>query len=307
MSALLAFEAVARHLSVTRASLELNLTQTAVSHQIKSLESQLGVRLFLRKSNGIELTAPAKVFLELVRDSLVDISDAVERVSRIPDANRIRIQSMELFAIKRLIPLLPDFRQRHPDIVIELRTTQAFDIPLIQDFDVALWHGDGNWPDVEATMFWADEIFPVCSPALVEAQGEVKSPQDLSRFTVIRNSSRILGDEWPFWLNAAGCSTLKFKDELCCNNLSTSVQACVEGLGIMLGRSGVIGADLESGQLVELLASRFPSPSNYFFVTPGRNPPSPATILFRDWLLDAFEALHGRERPIDRAQAGAKP
>lgn len=287
MSALLAFEAAGRHLNVTRAAVELNLTQTAVTHQIKNLETLLGAKLIERTAQGIKLTPPAALFLDSIRPSLIKISQAVDRLSTSDDDKTLRVSSLELFAIKRLIPLLPAFRAKHPDIVLELQTKQAFAPQASPDFDVAIWHGEGSWPGVDAVAVESEELFPVCSPKLFATAPPISTCADLRHHTAIKYSSGVLRDEWPFWLDGAGERALKFSDEIRCDNLVTSLQAAIDGLGVMLGRSSIVGGDLASGRLVEPLGLRVKSPSSYFLVRPKETSTTGKVTAFRNWFMDA--------------------
>jgi LysR family glycine cleavage system transcriptional activator len=287
MSALLAFEAAARHLNITRAAVELSLTQTAVTHQIKNLEALVGVKLIERTAQGIKLTPTAARFLESIRPSLIEISGAVDRISTSCNQKRLRVSCLELFAIKRLIPLLPDFRSKHPDIVLDLQTKQTFTPLSHPEFDVAIWHGEGNWPWVDAIAVEAEELFPVCSPKLFDRAPPITECSDLRHHTAIKYSSGVLRDEWPFWLDGARERDLKFNDEIRCDNLVTSLQAAIDGLGVMLGRSSVVAADLATGRLVQPLSLRVKSPSSYYLVTPRQTTEAYKVAAFTEWFLSA--------------------
>jgi LysR family transcriptional regulator, glycine cleavage system transcriptional activator len=284
-AALIAFDAAARHCNLTRAALELNLTQTAVSHQIKNLELQLGLKLFERTPTGLTLTSRAEVFLQSVRGVLFDMSKAVENLAATGSENEVVVACLELFAIKRLIPLLPSFRQRYPEIGIKLKVIQTFTVGMSQEFHVGIWHGDGNWPWVKATRLEDEQLFPVCSPALMERR-PLRNIEDLAGHTIIRNASGILRDEWSFWLEGVGARDMQFEFEFRCENVITSLQAALDGLGVMLGRSTVSASDVMVGRLVEPFDKRVQSPSSYFLVTPSAMPESPNIQVFTTWLSD---------------------
>ena len=214
MSALRAFEAVARQLSFTRAATELNLTQTAVTHQIRNLETTLGLRLFERGPNGISLTDAGQTYLRSVRGALIEIAAASDRLSRYQDDAVLNLQCLGTYAIKQLIPRLAVFRARHPQITLRIQTMQHFTPDMRLDFDVAIWHGAGEWQGVRADRLTTDEIFPVCSPALLQREGPLKRIEDLAHTTIIRTSSAIVPDEWPFWLEAAGMRDLNFETQI---------------------------------------------------------------------------------------------
>ena len=179
MMSLRAFEAAARHLSFTRAAIELNLTQTAISHQIKNLEDLLQVKLFVRSANMIALTEVGETYLRSVRAAILEISAATDRATDQSDENILTVQCLGLFAIKRLLPHLHDFRAQHPSIALKLRTIQIFENNFHHDFDVAIWHGAGDWMGMTSEKLAEEEVFPVCSPRILAEGLPIKMPEDL--------------------------------------------------------------------------------------------------------------------------------
>ncbi|MFG1369863.1 transcriptional regulator GcvA [Xanthobacter tagetidis] len=286
MMSLRAFEAAARHLSFTRAGVELNLTPTAISHQIRNLEETLGARLFIRNNNALTLTRTAEAYLSSVRSAIVEISSATNRAADNSDERVLTVQCLGTFAIKRLLPHLHDFRTLYPSISLRLRTTQWFENAANYDFDVAIWHGAGDWAGVSVDKLGTEEVFPVCSPRLFARGPRLREPADLADHTVIRTSSLILRDEWPFWLEAADVPGLEFQSEIACDYMITSLHAAIDGLGVILGRSGVVGPDLESGRLVEPFGLRARSTFSYYLVTPHANAGVNKVATFRGWLLE---------------------
>jgi LysR family glycine cleavage system transcriptional activator len=285
MMSLRAFEAAARHLSFTRAAIELNLTQTAISHQIKNLEDLLQVKLFVRNANMIALTEVGAVYLHSVRAAIMEISAATDRATDQSDENLLTVQCLGLFAIKRLLPHLHDFRAQHPAISLKLRTIQSFENSFHHDFDVAIWHGSGEWTGMAAEKLADEEVFPVCSARLLTDGPTLKTPDDLELHTIIRTSSVILRDEWPFWLETAKMSELKFQSEITCDYMITSLQAAIDGLGITLGRSGVVGPDLAAGRLIEPFSIRARSMFSYHVVWPARSSDQRKVQVFKNWLV----------------------
>lgn len=285
---LIVFEAAARHLSFTRAAIELNLTQAAISHQIRNIEELIGTRLFERNGNSLQLTDVAAEYLVTVRSALAQISAATDRASDVNDESVLTIQCLGTFAIKRLLPMLPLFRVRYPDISIRLATVQSFQVFMPHSFDIGVWHGTGGWPNVVADRLCDEEIFPVCSAGLLK-QTPLSEPSDLRGKTIIRTLSPILADEWPFWLDQAGFTELKPDSEFTCDFLVTSMQAAADGLGVALGRSSVVSGDLKTGRLVEPFSIRAPSESAYHLVIPVAAANSGKAQLFRRWFLDAMK------------------
>jgi LysR family glycine cleavage system transcriptional activator len=285
LSALRAFEATARHLSFTRAAIELNLTQTAMSHRIKELEVLLSVQLFTRKQNTVALTDVGRAYLDAIRPALAQIAVATDGVSSQRE-NRLKISCLFAFALKRLVPALPDFRLRHPGIALRITPFTAPAQAEQQDFDVAIWHGPGDWPGFDVQRIASEEIFPVCTPALLAAGPRLETPDDLGRHTVVRTVSPIIVDEWPIWIKHAGAVPAEFGSEIWCDGLVLSLDAVMSGLGLGIGRTSLVSDDLASGRLVEPFKLRLTSDSAYHVVTrPDKSALSKVTK-FKAWLLD---------------------
>ncbi|WP_170149887.1 transcriptional regulator GcvA [Rhodoplanes roseus] len=287
MSGLRAFEATARHLSFTQAATELNLTQGAVSHQIKNLEDLLGLKLFVRDGNAIRLTEAGHEYLTSARAAITEVLVATDRAIDRQRGDVLTIACLGTFAIKSLIPNLGDFIRRHPTIGLRVRTL----VPLIemdpQDYDVSIQYGTGaDWPGMVAHKIGAEELFPVCSPALLEAGRGLGSPKDLARHTVIRTASPlILRDDWPLWQEKAGVSGIAFASEITCDLLYPSYQAAIEGLGVAMGRSSVVRGDIARGRLVEPFSIRLPSALGYYVVTGVERAKLAKVQHFSEWAL----------------------
>jgi LysR family glycine cleavage system transcriptional activator len=283
-----AFEATARHLSFTRAAIELNVTQTAVSHRIRNLERMIGVELLLREGNAVALTEAAHDFLTSTRTSIAEILLATDRAGHRERGNSLTVACPGTFAIKCLIPALPAFRKKHPDIALRIRTLVPYRVSPRPDYDVSIQYGAGDWPGRNAERICTEGVFPVCSPALIRGPKGLKTPADLSRFTIIRPiSPLIVGDEWPRWLEEAGFPNVRFGDEFSCDLLYPSFQAAIEGLGVVMGRSTVVQRDLETGLLVEPFDVRLASNSGYYLLisSTAERDKSTLTATFRDWIV----------------------
>jgi LysR family glycine cleavage system transcriptional activator len=284
-----AFEAAARHQSFTRAAAELNLTQTAVSHQIKNLEDLLRVPLFTRERNAVRLTDAGHEYLNAVRAAITQITAATDRVVDSNRGNVLNVASLTTFAVKCLIPHLQDFRRRHPDIQLRIGTVVSFELLQHHDYDVAIRYGTGDWRGFVAHKIAPEEVFPVCSPRLLKSGPALRWPSDLRHHTVIRISSFALRDEWPTWLELAGIPDLEFADEIACDLLFPSIQAAVDGLGVVMGRSAVVAADMQAGTLVEPFSIRMPSTAGYHVVSPVGRADNRMVAIFRDWVLSRLQ------------------
>lgn len=281
-----AFEATARHLSFTRAGSELNLTQTAISHRIRSLEELMGTRLFDRDRGDVRLTAMGRDYLETVRTALATLSQATSRMIDRQNANSLAVATHINFGLKYLIPILGDFRRQHPGIALRLITLSSFEeAQLRHDHDVAIRYGSGGWPGTISAPLGGEECFPVCVPDLAAG---LASPADLARQTIIRTPSALFGDDWPQWLDAAGAWPAEFEDEIVCDFLYAAVEAACCGLGVAMGRSSVVSEDIARGRLVAPFTMRLPLASGYYIVMAEDVAKRPAVRAFRDWLRSHF-------------------
>lgn len=286
LAGLVAFEAAVRNAGITKAATELNLTQTAVSHRIRTLEKTIGKDLFHRRGHILELTDEGRLYFETVQKSLLEISAATARAAGTSDQNVLTVHCLGTFAIKRLLPLLPDFRSRYPGIEIRLRTIAS--VPTDQTgFDVAIWHGTGRWPGLDAWTLGEEEVFPVCSPRLVDAGPPLAVPGDIVGHTLIKSPSTSATDEWPLWMQAAGVHDSGIA-VLVCDHVMMATQAAIDGLGIMLGRTRLVKSDLEAGRLVEPFGIRARSQYGYYLVSGTEMARSAKVRIFRDWLLEAL-------------------
>jgi LysR family glycine cleavage system transcriptional activator len=287
LSALRAFEATARHLSFTRAGVELSLTQTAISHRIKELEGLLSVQLFTRTQNGIALTDEGREYLDGIRPALAQIAIATDGVASGRE-NRLSVTCLIAFAVNCLVPALGGFRKRHPEIELRLTPTLPVERPPTRDFDVAIWHGPAEWHGMTATRIAEEEVFPVCTPELLRDGPQLKTPADLRHHSVIRSVSPIIEDEWPAWLQDAGHADAKFGGEIFFGALFFSVTAIQAGLGVGLGRASLVKRDLADGKLVEPFSHRLATTSAYYAVSRPERSAQHNVKVFTEWVLETF-------------------
>ncbi|QFZ85183.1 LysR family transcriptional regulator [Variovorax paradoxus] len=289
LNALLAFEATARHQSFTRAATELNLTQTAVSHRIKELESLLEVQLFTRKQSTTRLTDEGRTYLECIRPALSQIAAATESVSSVHD-NRLTIACLVAFSSRCLMPALREFKQLHPHIELRLTPLAPTDRLAQREFDVAIWYGVDDWRDFDAERIAPEELFPVCAPSLLEEGPPLSEIQDLRHYPIVRTVSPIITDDWTMWLHQAGSDIEKFSSEIFCETMLFSMNAIIEGLGIGIARSVLVEEDLANGRLVAPFEFRCFSPAGYHVLSRPERSGLPKVQLFKRWLLSRFES-----------------
>jgi LysR family glycine cleavage system transcriptional activator len=285
MTGLRAFESAARHQSFTRASIELNLTQSAISHQIRKLEEMIGSKLFERHGSDIRLTETGLEYLGPARSAITELQFATDRAIGRGQDDVLTVASLGTFMIKCLLPHLGDFIASNPDIHLRVKTLLPFSQGRPDDYDVSIQYGmDSDWQGFVSTRISTEEVFPVCSPLLVEGPSGLKEPQDLAEHAIVRTTSPlILRDDWALWLRRAGVADLVFAREIGCDLLYPSYQIAIEGLGVALGRSAVVQSDILAGRLVEPFSIRLPTPLGYHIVHPPHHSGMPKVKRFTAW------------------------
>lgn len=284
LNGLRAFECAARHLSFTRAAEELNVTQTAISHQIRRLEDELGVRLFMRLKDGLALTEEGNAYLPGIRSAFLELRYSTEKLLESSNNSVLTISTLVSVASKWLLPRLPSFREAHPQIDVRISaSTERVDFRK-GGIDAAIRYGDGNWPGLRADWLMSDEIFPVCSPRLLTGDKPLNTPVDLAHHPLLQVSG-VTANDWNDWLHAAGQPPLTAKGPRLTFDLAMmAVQAAIDGQGVCIGRSTYVDDDLRAGRLVAPFDLRLKSASGFYLVTPHDQAESKKIVAFRGWL-----------------------
>jgi LysR family glycine cleavage system transcriptional activator len=289
LNGLRAFEAAARHLSFTVAASELNVTQTAISHQIRRLEQELGVRLFVRQNRALALTPEARDYLPGVRAAFNDLRLATDRLLRKDDDHVLTISTLASLAAKWLLPRLSAFQEAHPGIDVHITTSTALVDFRTGDVDAAIRYGRGHWPGLRADWLMADELFPVCSPALLAGNRPLRRPEDL-RDHVLLHTSNANSDDWRLWLTAAGLPTnLSTHPGVTFDLIFMTVQAAIDGIGVAMGRTSYVEADIAKGRLVVPFKITLPADAGFYLVSPEAGADKPKLSAFRQWLIASVQ------------------
>jgi LysR family transcriptional regulator, glycine cleavage system transcriptional activator len=289
LNGLRAFEAAARHLSFTNAASELNVTQTAISHQIRRLEEELGIRLFVRQNRALALTPEARDYLPGVRAAFNDLRLATDRVLRRDNDHVLTVSTLASLAAKWLLPRLSAFQEAHPGIDVRITTSPALVDFKSGDVDAAIRYGRGQWPGVRADWLMADELFPVCSPALLTGDKPLRCPEDLAHRTLLHSSGGY-DDDWRLWLTAAGLPTdISKQPGLTFDLILVTVQAAIDGLGVAMGRTSYVEADIAKGRLVVPFKIALPADAGFYLVSPEARADSPKLSAFRQWLIASLQ------------------
>lgn len=287
LNTLRAFEAAARNLSFTKAADELFVTQAAISHQIKTLEEALGVKLFKRLNRALLLTEEGQTLLPNVRQALDLIGQGVNKLARVEATGPLNVSTLPSLAAGWLVPRLTRFREAHPEIDIRLTAGERLVDFSRDDVDVAIRYGRGKYADLISDRFMEEEIFPVCSPTLIE-EGEhpLRNPEDLKHHTLLHDD---MPAGWAEWLKAAKIDGVDATHGPYFDMSALVIQAAVQGQGVALGRSTLAEAALENGLLVRPFDLTIPIDFAYYIVCPPEYYNRPKVRAFREWLLTEAE------------------
>jgi LysR family transcriptional regulator, glycine cleavage system transcriptional activator len=282
LNALKAFEAAARHESFTKAADELSVTQGAVSHQVKALEVELGLRLFNRERQRLVITDAGRGYLEVVRDAFDRLAVGTNRLLQLQRTGALTVTTSPNFASKWLVHRLGRFIEAHPDINLRLSASPHHIDFAREDIDVAIRHGEGQWPGLSVTRLCAEELFPVCSPKFLNGRNALRSPADLGRHTLLHVNDR---RDWRKWLEAADTAIDDIDHGPIFSQASMAIDAAVDGQGIALARTALAAWDLRAGRLVRPFGLGLKVPYAYWIVCPKSTADLPKISTFRDWLL----------------------
>jgi LysR family glycine cleavage system transcriptional activator len=281
LNALKAFEAAARSESFTRAAEELNVTQGAVSHQVKALEATLGIKLFNRERQRLLITQAGQEYLAVVRDALDRIAVGTERLVQRQTSGVLTVSTSPDFAAKWLVPRLGRFSETHSDIDLRVSAATQYADFAREDVDLAVRHGDGNWPGLDVVRLCSERLFPVCAPKLVSGRNRIIKAADLLKFPLLRLED---WKNWARWFDAAGVTTPAVQGPVL-NRASMLIDAAVDGQGIALARTALAAWDLINGRLVRPIDVSLRMANTYWIICPKATSALPKIAMFREWLL----------------------
>src|SRR5947199_2901822 len=287
LGALRAFEAAARHMSFSRAAAELHVTPAAVSHQIHALEQDLGVKLFHRLNRSIELTASAQVLLPGLSAAFAGIQSSVGRLRAHNDTGTLTVTASPSFAAKWLVLRLHRFQEDWPEIDVRISASDEVVDLNRGDFDIAIRYGTGRYPGLEVELLLRNEVFPACSPRLLQEGPPLRSPEDLRHHALIHDQAADrdpLAPTWAMWLKAAGVSCVPPASGLSFSAGHLALDAAIAGHGVVLAYSSIAAADLAAGRLVRLFSLSLPDLFAYYIATAPGALERPKVKAFRDWL-----------------------
>ena len=295
LSALRAFEVVARHSSFREAANELHVTPAAVSQQIKTLESHLKTKLLRRHSSGYSLTTEALAGLQDLRAGFERLSSAVLKISS-ADQRMLRISTVPSLASAWLVPRLSRFRERFPALDVLLHASYELVDLERMPFDMAIRYGAGVYSGLTAERLFSDDIFPVCSPRLLEGK-TLKHPGDLRRFPLLHtdwNPPTGKWPGWPEWLRAADTTGVEVAKGPHFSDAAMTIQAALEGQGIALSGDALALDHLAAGRLVRPFKVSIVTGFGYYLVCTKSRENEPDIHAFRQWLFAEAKRSRGR-------------
>ncbi|WP_024872473.1 transcriptional regulator GcvA [Tolumonas lignilytica] len=281
LNALKAFEAAARHLSFTKAAEELFVTQAAISHQIKTLEEFLGLKLFRRRNRSLLLTEEGQGYYQDIRSIFSSIGEATERLMARSAKGTLTVTMQPSFAIQWLVPRLMLFSQLHPEIDVRIKAVDQDDGTLVDDVDIAIYYGDGHWPDLQLYKLHSEYRIPVCAPSLLQSK-QLAVANDLVNFTLLHDGSR---RDWARWLQDAGVSIPNAGQGPIFSHSTMVLQAAVLGQGVALGHSLLARPEIKAGRLICPLPQTLNSHKAYYLVMAPGHDSLGKVAAFRDWIM----------------------
>jgi LysR family glycine cleavage system transcriptional activator len=280
LAALRAFEAAARHQNFSRAAEEIHVTHGAISHQVRSLEEDLGIALFTRHGKRLTVTPEGERFAATIRKSLIDIAEAADAIKSSASHKRLTITTLPSFAARWLAPRLGKFIDLHPDTEVVLQSSGHLADFYREAVDVGIRFGAGHYPGLAVEKLMGDYYFVAASPNYKGGKLPA-SPHELGAYTLLRSDD---DERWSPWFQVAGVNLPEPTGGVQFQDLSMLVRLATSGDGVALVRHVVAAQEIKSGELVQLFDVTMQSEFAYYFVCTPHALQKPQVQAFRTWL-----------------------
>ncbi|OKP02116.1 transcriptional regulator GcvA [Xenorhabdus eapokensis] len=283
LNALRVFDAAARHLSFTKAAEELFVTQAAVSHQMKSLEDFLGLKLFRRRNRSLLLTEEGQSYYLDIKEIFTAINDATRKLQARSAKGALTVSLSPSFAIQWLVPRLSGFNQSFPGIDVRIQAIDREEDKLTDDVDVAIFYGRGNWPGLRTDRLYPEYLLPVCSPALLTGDRPLKTPADLANHTLLHDSSR---RDWQAYVRQLDMQQqINVQQGPIFSHSAMVIQAAVHGQGVALANNVMAQNEIDAGRLVCPFNDVLVSKNAFYLVCHDNQAELGKIAAFRKWIL----------------------
>ncbi|MCC8373827.1 MULTISPECIES: transcriptional regulator GcvA [Photorhabdus] len=283
LNALRVFDAAARHLSFTKAAEELFVTQAAVSHQMKSLEDFLGLKLFRRRNRSLLLTEEGQSYYLDIKEIFTAINEATRKLQARSAKGALTVSLSPSFAIQWLVPRLSSFNLAYPGIDVRIQAVDREEDKLADDVDVAIFYGRGNWPGLRTDRLYAEYLLPVCSPSLLTGENPLKTPADLARHTLLHDSSR---RDWQAYVRQLDMQQqINVQQGPIFSHSAMVIQAAVHGQGIALANNVMARTEIDAGRLVCPFNDVLVSKNAFYLVCHDNQAELGKIAAFRQWVL----------------------
>jgi len=281
LKSLRVFESVARNKSFRKAADELCVTHSAVSHQIKLLEQELDVFLFQRNGRSISLTKQGEFLYPVINDSFDNMAEAVACLKSASKTKTLTVQTYVTFGTVWLIPNLNDFQAKYPDIRVRI-SISFVDVDFDKDdVDLGIIMGEPSWSHLDYQYLFDMEIFPVCSPELIN-EGKLTKPEDLKNHNLI--TVELAPNDWPLWLNEVGVDNNITNTGPVVDNYLQALEMIYDGKSVVMAREAFAKRDLDAGRIIRPFDISVMEVGSWYSVHPKQQNPKPEIQLFNDWL-----------------------
>lgn len=291
LNAVRAFEAAARRGNFNQAAEELNVTPSAISHQVRALEEFFGTKLFQRSGRSVQLTTKSRDLLRSITQALDQISAASQRMMHRPEGNLLNISVSPTFATGWLVPRISELQVDHPELEIRMTTGTSTADFLNSDIDLSIDYSPGDFADgLFSLHLMTEHCVPVCSPEYMREHGPLKTPADIRNCTLLHVLPRL--GQWRNWLNVAGVEGVDAERGPKFHNTPLSLEAARSGVGMAISNLEFVEDQLRQGSLVAPFQVEVPSQSGYYLVYPHERAEEPKIEVFHHWLLTKMEKEH---------------
>ncbi|BFM47873.1 transcriptional regulator GcvA [Marinomonas sp. THO17] len=284
LNSLRCFESAARHGSFNKAAQELSVTPSAISHQIKGLESFLGIELFRRTKRKVVLTEAGESYLKPIKGIFEQLESATSELMSQQKTGSLRLAVAPAFLTRWLMPRMESFQENYPDIEIEINSLTGLVDFSTHDIDMAVYFGRGDWEGIEAHYLRPSRLAPVCNPRLIKPDRPINKPEDMRFYPLLHVTKR--KDEWNDWLKQHDLDPKQFRRGLMFSSGSLTAGAAAQGLGISLSDPELVMPEIVDGTLRVLFDQHLITDKAFYLVYEKRRSVTPAMLAFKEWIIE---------------------